>query len=228
MANTAAIMGGRPAPGKFRAKTVSLSFRRLLLTVGFRASPLPRRFGTLFPLPVRGFPSALSEGKTQQTLQEGEKMAPGKLNLRETRRIETLRISLVKERSALSYTLSTPLQAAQAAQQLVGTDLDRETFGILLLDTRHRVTALHIVSAGSLNGSIFHPREVFKAAILGNAGALILFHNHPSGDLRPSAEDRAITRRLMEAGKLLGISVLDHLILGDRGAYASFQEEGWI
>ena len=155
-------------------------------------------------------------------------MAHGKSHLRKTRRIETLRVSLVKERSALSYTLSTPLQAAHAAQQLVGSDLDRETFGILLLDSRHRVTALHVVSIGSLNGSIVHPREVFKAAILGNAAALILFHNHPSGDLTPSAEDRAITRRLMEAGKLLGISVLDHLILGDCGDYVSFQEEGWI
>ena len=155
-------------------------------------------------------------------------MAHEKPHLRETRRIETLRISLVRERSPLSYTLSTPLQAAQAAQRLVGSDLDRETFGILLLDARHQVTALHVVSVGSLNGSIVHPREVFKAAILGNAAALILFHNHPSGDLTPSAEDRAITRRLMEAGKLIGISVLDHLILGDRGAYASFQEKGWI
>ena len=73
-----------------------------------------------------------------------------------------------------------------------------------------------------------HPREVFKAAILGNAAALILLHNHPSRDLTPSAEDRAITKRLMEAGKLLGISVLDHLILSDPRAYASFQEKGWI
>ena len=155
-------------------------------------------------------------------------MAHGKPHPRETHRIETLRISLVKERSALSCTLSTPLQAAQAAQRLVGTDLDRETFGILLLDARHQVTALHVVSVGSLNGSIVHPREVFKAAILGNVAALILFHNHPSGELTPSAEDRAITKRLMEAGKLLGISVLDHLILGDQGDYASFQEKGWI
>ena len=102
-------------------------------------------------------------------------MALGKPHLRETRRIETLRISLVKERSALSYTLGNPLQAARAAQQLVGSDLDRETFGILLLNARHQVTALHVVSVGSLNGSIVHPREVFKAAILGNAAILILF-----------------------------------------------------
>ena len=72
------------------------------------------------------------------------------------------------------------------------------------------------------------PARSSKAAILGNAAALILFHNHPSGELTPSAEDRAITKRLTEVGKLLGISVLDHLILGDQGHYASFQEEGWI
>ena len=110
----------------------------------------------------------------------------------------------------------------------MGSDLDRETFGILLLDSRHRVTTLHVVSIGFLIGSIVHPREVFKAAILGNATGLILCHNHPSGDLTLSSEDRAITRRLMVAGKLLGISVLDHLTLDDRGDYVRFQEKGWI
>ena len=154
-------------------------------------------------------------------------MAHGKPHLRETHRIETLKLSLVKERSALSYTLSIPLQAAQTTRELAGSDLDRETFGILLLDARHQVTALHVISVGSLNGSIVHPHEVFKAAILGNAAALILFHNHPSGDLTPSAKDRAITKRLTGAGKHLGISVLYHLILGDRGDYGNFQEEGW-
>ncbi len=86
------------------------------------------------------------------------------------------RISLVKQCSTVGYTLSTPLQAVQ---QLVGADLERETFGILILDARHQVTVLHVVSVGSLNGSILHPREVFKAVIFSNAAALILFHNHP-------------------------------------------------
>ena len=73
-----------------------------------------------------------------------------------------------------------------------------------------------------------HPREVFKAAILGNAAAIILFHNHPSGDPDPSREDRELTRRLIDAGRILGIDVLDHVVLGDEGQYFSFKERGLI
>ena len=142
----------------------------------------------------------------------------------EGRRIETLRVSVVRERSPLTYRLAGPCHAAKAARELIGHDLDREVFGILVVDTRNRVTAMHIVSVGSLNGSLVHPREVFKAAILGNAAAIILFHNHPSGDPDPSREDRELTRRLVKAGRILGIEVLDHLVLGDDGRYFSFKE----
>jgi DNA repair protein RadC len=75
------------------------------------------------------------------------------------------------------------------------------------------VIGIHTVSVGSLSASIVHPREVFKAAILSNCAALILAHNHPSGDPHPSQEDRVLTARLVEAGKLVGISVLDHIII---------------
>ena len=87
---------------------------------------------------------------------------------------------------------------------------------------------MNIVSVGSLNGSLVHPRECYEAAILGNAAALILFHNHPSGDPSPSREDIAPTKRLQEAGKIIGIEVLDHVVLGAAGTYASFKERELI
>ena len=146
----------------------------------------------------------------------------------EGRRIETLRVSVVRERSPLSYALAAPLDAAKTARALIGDDLDREVFGILLVNTRHRVTAMHIVSVGTLNGSLVHPREVFKVAILGSAAAVIAFHNHPSGDPDPSREDRELTRRLVEAGRILGIELLDHVVLGDDARYFSFKESGLI
>ena len=138
--------------------------------------------------------------------------------------IETLRISMVRERTPLTYKLATPFEAAEAARQLIGEDLDREVFGVLLVNTRHRVTAMHVVSVGSLDGTLVHPREVFKCAILGSAAAIIVFHNHPSGDPAPSREDIALTKRLVTAGRLLGIPVLDHVVLGDDGAFVSFKE----
>jgi DNA repair protein RadC len=107
--------------------------------------------------------------------------------------------------------------------------VDREHFVILLLDQKNQVIGIHTVSVGSLTASIVHPREVYKVAILRNAAAIICGHNHPSGDCQPSREDRAITQRLVEAGKLLGIAVLDHIIIGDgTSAYFSFADEGLL
>jgi len=99
----------------------------------------------------------------------------------------------------------------------------REHFIALYLDSRNNVLAQETISVGSLNASIVHPREVFRPAILHSAAALILVHNHPSGDPQPSEEDLAITRRLREAGQLLGIELLDHVVLAS-GGYASFKE----
>jgi DNA repair protein RadC len=81
---------------------------------------------------------------------------------------------------------------------------------------------------GSLTASVVHPREVFKAAVLANAATLICGHNHPSGDTVPSQEDRLITTRLVSAGKLLGINVVDHIIIGSAGTYCSFADEGLL
>src|SRR6266481_698775 len=99
--------------------------------------------------------------------------------------------------------------------------LDREQFVVLVLDGKNRVVGFNVVSIGSLTAALVHPREVFKAAILSNAAALILVHNHPSGDPTPSAEDRAITDRLRKGAELLGMSLLDHVVIGD-GRYVSF------
>ena len=98
----------------------------------------------------------------------------------------------------------------------------------MCLDTKNKVTGLFKVSQGSLNSSIVHPREVFKRALMQNSNSIILAHNHPSGDVTPSGEDISITRRLQEAGDILGIKVLDHLIIGAGGRYKSFKEDGII
>jgi len=105
--------------------------------------------------------------------------------------------------------------------------LDREHFVVLVLDGKNRCLGFNVVSVGSLTAALVHPREVFKPAILSNAAAVILIHHHPSGDPEPSAEDRALTARLRQAGELLGIRVLDHVVIGD-GSYASLAErEDW-
>ncbi len=103
---------------------------------------------------------------------------------------------------------------------------DRERFVVYLLDVKNRPIAFETVSVGVLHGSLIHPREVFKAAVAGSAAAIILAHNHPSGDPAPSAQDREVTRRLKAAGELLGVPVLDHVIVGPRGDHYSFREKG--
>ena len=105
--------------------------------------------------------------------------------------------------------------------------LDREEFRVLLLNAKHRVMGVHTVSIGSLTVSIVHPREVYKAAILANAAAIIGIHNHPSGNPDPSPEDHALTKRLSEAGKILGITLLDHVIIGQNTHY-SFADQGQL
>lgn len=104
-------------------------------------------------------------------------------------------------------------------------DLKREAFHVLLIDGRHRLIREEEVSLGTLTASLVHPREVFRPAVRGAAAALLLVHNHPSGDPTPSAEDRAVSLRLRDAGELLGIQVLDHVIVSHGGFY-SFREAG--
>lgn len=104
-------------------------------------------------------------------------------------------------------------------------DLAHEEFWAILLDSQHAVLREVQVSRGILDASVVHPREVFRQAILENASAVIVAHNHPSGDVTPSAEDRAVTAQLRRSGAILGIPVLDHVIVGD-GRWASLAESG--
>jgi DNA repair protein RadC len=105
---------------------------------------------------------------------------------------------------------------------------DREHFVAVLLDVNQRAIGIHTVSIGALSEAIVHPREVFKAALLANAAGVIVGHNHPSGDLSVTNDDIATTVRLMEAGALLGVPVLDHLIIGGDGLYLSLREAGAV
>lgn len=103
----------------------------------------------------------------------------------------------------------------------------KEYFKIILLNTKNQIISLEDISMGSLNSSIVHPREIFNVSIKKSAAAIILVHNHPSGDPHPSREDREVTARLVDAGKILGISVLDHIIVGEEN-YFSFKEKGLL
>ena len=106
-------------------------------------------------------------------------------------------------------------------------DLKQECFLLILLDAKHAVLRDVTVSQGSLTMSLVHPRDVFAPAIKEAAAALIVLHNHPSGDPEPSQEDRALTARLSAVGDTLGIPLLDHLVIGD-GRYVSFADRGWL
>ena len=103
----------------------------------------------------------------------------------------------------------------------------QEEFVAVHLDAKHTPVCYQVVSVGSLTMSLVHPREAFKMACCVNACAIVFAHNHPSGDPTPSQEDRVLTARLVSAGELLGIPVLDHLVIGD-GRYMSFADQGWI
>lgn len=102
-------------------------------------------------------------------------------------------------------------------------NLDREVFYVLHLDGKHQIVSCEEVSRGSASGSLVHPREVYKAAILSSSNAVIVAHNHPSGDPTPSVEDRSIVKRLYESGEILGIPLLDSLIIGN-GSYHSMKD----
>lgn len=143
--------------------------------------------------------------------------------------IPIYRISLVRE-SAVPYHEVPQMRSSKDVAKLLHEylkDTDREHFVVFFCDQKNRLTGVHTVSMGSLTASVVHPRECFKAAILANAAAIVCGHNHPSGDVQPSREDRATTTRLVQAGKLLGIQVMDHIIIG-LNTYFSFADEGLL
>lgn len=114
--------------------------------------------------------------------------------------------------------LTAPRDAAVVIDRLIG-DADREHFVALYLNARHEITHAHVVSCGTVQSAPVHPREVFKGALLANASAIVVGHNHPSGDVNPSPEDERIVDRLRSAGELMGVEVLDSLIVGPSGRF---------
>lgn len=141
------------------------------------------------------------------------------------KRINVISLKIVKEGSILYDVrrLSTPSEAAGLGKRFL-EDLDREQVIVCCLDNKNQPVSINVVSVGTLNSSLVHPREVFKTAILSNAASIILFHNHPSGDPEPSQEDINITTRIKDAGEILGIELLDHIIIGSNGEFRSLKE----
>ena len=139
------------------------------------------------------------------------------------------RVVLVREkvgRYELPKAIRSPEDAYKAITTLTNVQEEaQEVFGILILNTKNKVVAVHEVSRGTLNSSMVHPREIFKPAVLHNAAGIICFHNHPSGDTVPSKEDIEVTERLVAAGEILGIIVMDHIIVGD-DEYISLRDLG--
>lgn len=107
-------------------------------------------------------------------------------------------------------------------------DREKEHFWILGLNTKNVIQYTDLVSLGSLSASLVHPRETFRLAVMKATANIIIGHNHPSGDTKPSQEDILLTNRLAQAGEILGINVLDHVIIGSEGSYFSFRDNGMI
>jgi DNA repair protein RadC len=141
--------------------------------------------------------------------------------------IPIYKIMLVKESNQPAYvqTLTNPNDVFELAKNYLA-GVDREHFVIFMLDIGKKVIGINTVSIGTLVNCPAHPREVFKPAIVANAAAVILVHNHPSGGFQPSSDDVSLTARLKEAGDILGIPVVDHIILGEN--YFSFKEAGYL
>lgn len=153
--------------------------------------------------------------------------APQKLQLRQIKAIYETRT--VREEVSHYLKTGTRFTAPTQIYDMFSFLMEetKEVFITLHLDGKNRVICMDLVSLGTLNQSLVHPREVFKTACLSNAAAIILVHQHPTGDPSPSSEDIAITRRLKEAGEIMGIKILDHIIIGD-GEYLSFVERGLL
>lgn len=144
-------------------------------------------------------------------------------------KIEVVNIRMVKEPSLYS---AEKIKSPEDALRVIADELatyDREVFAILNLKSNGQPINLNICSVGTLDSSMVSPREVFKSTILSNSAAFIAIHNHPSGSLSPSQEDKDVTKRLLSCSELLGIKMLDHIIVsGDKGQMYSFKQEGML
>lgn len=134
--------------------------------------------------------------------------------------------AILHNRLARQGKISEPSEAARYLQSRCA-HFEHEIFGVVFLDTRHQIIAVEHLFRGTIDGSEVHPREVAKAALQHNAAALVLFHNHPSGNPEPSAADRAVTARLKQALALLEIRILDHFII-TAGSWTSMAQRGWV
>ncbi len=132
-------------------------------------------------------------------------------------------LQLVQEGSVKAGLISGPNELALTLKDVARSD--REQMVAVFLNTKNQPVGRQTVSIGTLNASLVHPREVFKAALLSNTNSLVLVHNHPSGDLTPSKEDDEITERIARAGTVLGVSLLDHVILAPDGRFYSYKDE---
>lgn len=153
---------------------------------------------------------------------ENKKKLPAK-------RVNIVSLKVVKESSVLyeSRKVSSTYDAYTLGKNFL-IDSDREKFIVACMDTKNQPVSIEVVSIGTLNSSMVHPREVFKTAVLTNASKIICFHNHPSGNINPSKEDELVTNRLIRSGEILGIDVIDHIIIGDNNTYFSFKENNKI
>ena len=143
--------------------------------------------------------------------------------------ITVFRLSLIKDHT-LAYANASCILTPQNVYELIKEylqDTDREHFIAIFLDSRSAVIGMHTVSVGTLTESLVHPREVFKGAILANAASIIVAHNHPTGEHFPSEADLSVTAKLKESGRIVGIPLEDHVIIGREG-FTSFREEGLL
>lgn len=148
-----------------------------------------------------------------------------------TRLTENKRVVLEKEVSInypdLTSSIKSPDDVVNVGKGFMRIHEEPEEYMYMIcMNTKNRVIGVFEISHGSVNASIVNPREVFQKALLANAVSIILIHNHPSGDPTPSNEDIQVTKRLIEAGKIVGVEVLDHIIIGDR--YSSLKEKGYV
>ena len=121
------------------------------------------------------------------------------------------------------------IQTPRDVSNLLGPEMSRlaqEQLRVLLLDTKNRVIGQRVIYQGNVNSSVIRPAEIFRPAVAENAPGIIIVHNHPSGDPTPSPEDVAVTRDLVKAGKLLGIEVMDHVVIGDEDRHVSMNQKG--
>ena len=148
-----------------------------------------------------------------------------------TRLTENKRVTLDKEVSTncpdLTYAIKSPDDAVNVGKGFMRIHEEPEEYMYMIcMNTKNKIIGVFEISHGSVNSSIVSPREVFQKALLANAVSIIVMHNHPSGDPTPSREDIEVTKRLVEAGKIVGVEVLDHIIVGDR--YSSLKEKGYL